>query len=472
MKRKVVESERERRLLTAMITSRPFLARASSVIDLELIDAPHFRQIAEWCLAYYGEYGEAPEHHIYDIYTGWAEDNENADLVDSIHDFLEALSERYEEEKDLNVPYLLDDLGTFLAKRRIQRLQGDLEYSLLHGDLKQAEQTIAKYRSVEVGAEASFDPLLDDEVWEEAFAEPMESLIPFGGDAGTFFNTALTRDALIAIQAPEKTGKTWWCVEFVIRALRARKRVALFEVGDLSKSQILTRIGVRLADRPMWPRQCGEIRVPRKIERDDGEDLGYYVSTQTVTKKHPISPASVRRGRRRFLRGAGLPSTKSYLRTSVHANNSINVAGISSLIDQWEVEHSFIPDVIVIDYADILAPENASERETRHKMNDTWKALRRLSQERHALVIAPTQADAGTYDMGGALQSMKNFSEDKRKLGHVTGMIALNQTPEEKDSGGMRLNWIVLRESPFNINRPLYVGTCFTLGRALCCATL
>ena len=130
-----------------------------------------------------------------------------------------------------------------------------------------------------------------------------------------------------------------------------------------------------------------------------------------------------------------------------------------------------MPDVIIIDYADILAPEpNTGQLNIRDQINSTWKALRRLSQEKHCLVIAPTQADAASYNQ--TLLDLRNFSEDKRKLSHVTGMLGLNQTKEEKGRGIMRLNWIVLREDNFQTDRCLYVGQCLTLGRAFSCCTL
>ena len=72
----------------------------------------------------------------------------------------------------------------------------------------------------------------------------------------------------------------------------------------------------------------------------------------------------------------------------------------------------------------------------------------------------------------GRVQSLHNFTEDKRKYGHVTGMLALNQTPTEKDIQGMRLNWLLLREAPFSSYRCLYVGTCFPLGKAMTCAAM
>lgn len=472
--RKKVDSQRERRVLTAMVTSKRFLAKAAEVLDLDFLDVAHFRQIAEWCVDYWKEYKDAPNRHIEDLYHKWSEDNDNKDLVESVHDFLEALAGEYDSKEEPNVPFLLDELKSFLRKKKLRKLQRDVEYAIVHGNVDEAEEQVKGYKSVEVGEDAAFDPLRDAGVWADAFAQPHETLIDFGGATGRFFNGALTRDALVGIQAPEKTGKTWWCTEFVFQGLKRRRKVAFFQVGDLSKNQILMRLGVRWGRRPMWENQTGKILVPVRCVVDEAEDAGYRIEPKAEKVTEAVSEAAVHRGRKKFMRDVGMRKDRTYLKVSVHPNSTINVAGISKILDQWLHEENFVPDIIVIDYADILAPETSLRRheQDRNVVNDTWKALRRLSQERHALVIAPTQANALAYSQEPTLQTMKNFSEDKRKLAHVTAMLALNQTPEEKEVGGMRLNWIVLREAPYNIQRPLYVGTCFALGRALCCATM
>ena len=95
--------------------------------------------------------------------------------------------------------------------------------------------------------------------------------------------------------------------------------------------------------------------------------------------------------------------------------------------------------------------------EERHRQNKIWKQLRSLSQERHCLVVTATQADAKSYESG--LLHMKNFSEDKRKYGHVTAMYGLNQDKDgrEKNIGLMRINEIVLREGDYNTSKTVTV---------------
>jgi hypothetical protein len=124
-------------------------------------------------------------------------------------------------------------------------------------------------------------------------------------------------------------------------------------------------------------------------------------------------------------------------------------------LDDWERSDGFVPDVILIDYVDIMAAE--SKTEFRHQENEKWLRLRGLSTSRHALVVTATQADAKSYTSDTL--SIANFSEDKRKFAHVTAMYGLNQDRHgrEKELGIMRLNQLVVRESEFSVNNQVRI---------------
>jgi replicative DNA helicase len=147
----------------------------------------------------------------------------------------------------------------------------------------------------------------------------------------------------------------------------------------------------------------------------------------------------------------------------VHPNNSINVRGIESLLDVWERD-GWIPDVIVIDYADLLLPPN-NKVDKRFQIDDTWKQLRGLSQSRHCLVLTATQADASSYRT--KILGKSNFSESKTKLGHTTGIVGINVTPAEKEMQVRRLNWIVLRDADYNELECLYIAGCLGICRPM-----
>lgn len=470
MKRQRIDSEVERRFVLALIVSKEFLAGAKNSFDPDLIEAPHLATIAAWCLEYFDTYGKPPRRAIEPIYFSWLEKQERPGPdAEAIRELLEDLSTRYESESDINSGYLLDELGVYLSARKLAQLRDDLDERLHRGDVDGALQDLQGFRVPSTSRSAGVDPLNEKDPWRKAFEQRAESLVVFPGDAGKFLNPAFTRESLIGIQGPEKRGKTFWCLEFVIRALQQRRRVAFFEVGDLSETQVLSRLGVRLTGTPLWPSQCGAIRFPRQIESP--ETYGGSPGVEWVTKECPnsLSERGCEKAVPRFLRRCGIPKGTPYLMMSNHPTSSINVRGIEAILDGWETERGFIPDVIVIDYADILAVES-TKPEMREAVNETWAALRRLSQERRCLVIAPTQSDAASY--GKRTQTMDNFSNDKRKLAHVTGMLGLNQGEKEKALSVMRLNWIVLRESPHSTRQCLYVGLCLALGRMMTCSRL
>jgi len=471
MKRKKVESHVEKQIIIALITCKEFLAQASLIVDPADIDVPHIHRIVTWCLEHYAKYGTAPGTDIETTFSAWEETAKDKQLkaeADAIADLLEHLSDISEDSFN-NIPYLLDQLRAYIEGKKLQKLQDDLDFALSTGHQEDAARAILGFRPVEITSGTGLDPLRDKEAWMRAFSEVSDPLIEFPGDAGTFLNHALTRDSLIGIQGPEKRGKTFWCIEFVMQALKNRRKVAFFQVGDLSEHQVLIRLGMYIARRPSLKKYCGTIRVPRRIIPPRQADEEVEVEREPREFRRRLTPAGCIRACEKFFRTNGISGKNAYLKVSIHANSSINVRGIAGMLDIWEMVEGFIPDVIVIDYADILAPEDA-RLEPRERINETWKALRRLSQERKCLVIAPTQANADSYDK--FTQSMKNFSEDKRKLAHVTGMLGLNQTPEEKEKNLMRLNWIVLRESPFNHNHCLWVGQCLPIGRAYYCSAL
>ncbi|KKM05327.1 hypothetical protein LCGC14_1755320, partial [marine sediment metagenome] len=103
--------------------------------------------------------------------------------------------------------------------------------------------------------------------------------------------------------------------------------------------------------------------------------------------------------------------------------------------------------------------------EFRHQENQKWQRLRNLSQERHSLLLTATQAKATAYMKD--LLDLSDYSEDKRKYSHVTAMYGLNQTPEEKRIGMMRINPLLVRDSDYATDRPVTILQRLQIGRPI-----
>ena len=126
------------------------------------------------------------------------------------------------------------------------------------------------------------------------------------------------------------------------------------------------------------------------------------------------------------------------------------------------------PDVVVIDYADLLAAPTGYT-ESRDQINATWKTLRAISQRFHCLVVTATQAKASSYTKGTIDRS--DYAEDKRKLAHATGIVGINQDSDEKVMQVMRLNWVVLREWEYSESTCVHVAGCLGLAQPFMLST-
>jgi len=127
----------------------------------------------------------------------------------------------------------------------------------------------------------------------------------------------------------------------------------------------------------------------------------------------------------------------------------------------WEREDDWAPDVLIIDYADILDMSMPGVHDQRDRINAVWKQLRRLSQEKHCLVVTATQSNRAGYSTYTI--DMDKISEEKRKLSHVTGIVGLNQTEAEEKQGLMRLNWVIAREGRHSSKACVACAMCLAL---------
>jgi hypothetical protein len=61
---------------------------------------------------------------------------------------------------------------------------------------------------------------------------------------------------------------------------------------------------------------------------------------------------------------------------------------------------------------------------------------------------------------------LKNYSEDKRKYGHVTHFYGINKTAKEESLGCARLSSLLLRESSVRITQQVTILQCLEIAQA------
>ena len=500
MERKKTDRRDERRILTHMVVSTQYLREIAPVFSADLLEVSFAQTVADWCTGYLEQYGEAPGQHIEDLYHSWARKTPDEDMKKLLGDFLASLSREWERAETLNVQYALDKAREYLAGQKLKHLREDIGAALTDGEVSEAEHMIEQFKGVSNPRTVGVNPFTDAAAIQGAFERRQNLLFTFPGALGQQVNEFMSRESLVGIMGREKIGKTWWLTEMVLRAVQFRRNVAYFQCGDMTLDQILIRIHVRLAGKSNRQRYTGTFPVPHldcayqqdgscrsenracqryldmniedPLARSYKSPRGYKPCVHCEDEPTRFKPAVWYRdetveevltheealtiGERwdRRMRG-------NELKLSVHPTKTLTVQEMDNILDGWEAREGFTPDVIVVDYADIMTADR--KLDPRHQENAKWEGLRRISQERHALVIAATQADAESYN-ARTLQ-LKHFTEDKRKYSHVTGLLTLNQVPEEKRLGLMRVGILLAREEDFDPMRTVTVMGCLRRGR-------
>lgn len=493
----------DRRAATAAITSTEFLSGVAPQFNAELIEGDLLKTVLSWCVDYFEKHGQAPNRGIQDIFAS-KYDTLDPDLADDIGEFLESLSREYESQgEDINAAYMLDQFTKQLRLASLRKMSERIQIAVEAGDLEEAEEVQSEFQQVSSPTIRIIDPLTDETAITHAFEHQAQPLYKMPGRLGRMINQQLTRDSLVAFLGREKIGKTWQLMEHAKRAMRAGKKVLMIQAGDMSEKQQVLRFAVSVAGRSNLAGNCGDIRVPvldcwwnqtgecdlkhrpdndAVIEDAENPDNPLYVPWDEIEAFKPCTYCKNRKPRNfqgapwwkeihveqlnakdayritsRFSKASG-----GSIRLVCQPTGTLNVKGIEGILRRLEFEEGFIPQVIIIDYADILAPEQP-RNEQRRIENDRWEAMRRLSQVWQALVLTATQADTKSYKKW--LLTMDNFSESKTKLAHCTAMFGLNQMSFEKKRNIMRINEVVVREADYDVSSWVTVLQSLKTGR-------
>jgi hypothetical protein len=494
------------RIITAAITNTEFLRRLRPIWKPELSEGDLERLVLGWCFDFLETHDEAPGQSITDVF-GAHEAKLRPEQSQDVGDFLTRLSKKWESGQidGYNVDHLLARAGERYRDTALRRLAEDIVTELDNGDLPMAEARLTEHRTIVTASSGSCDPFADDAI-AAAWGQRAESLVTYPGPLGQLLNPQLTRDSFVALLGREKISKTWRLVDLAFRAIRSGRRVLFCQLGDLSQAQQIMRFAVRMAGRSNRERYCGDILVPildcwhnqcgtcelgtapdQDILVDAGDEGGApdrwtaKVPAFDQAEDHEVCTACA--GRQQFLGSSWWKQEHVKVLTEPEARfkaarfrrafgdrlrlfcrpaGTAKVSGIDAEIERLSHEEDFVPDLVVVDYADLVAPENSREQ-FRHQQDQVWKDLRAMAGLRSCCVVTATQADAASYS--ARTVGMKNFSEDKRKLAHVTAMFGLNQMPQEQKRGIIRINPVVVREDEFESSRCVHVLQALQKGR-------
>lgn len=494
MRRREIDTTLERRILIGLIVSDVFCRKVLPVVRVEYFTLPYARRIITWVREYYEKYEKAPFRHIQDIFEVERSRIKPAE-AELIEEFLFTLSKQYEGESDLNVDYLVDQAFFYFRKRSLEILSDSIRVYLDRDEVEEAESVLRGYKEVarEVGGwENPFDPGTLLEVFETENVE----LFRFPGVLGEFVGP-LERGWLVGVMGPFKRGKSWMLQEFAVQAVVSGRRTLYISL-EMPARQVKSRLIKRIAGKgfeegdflyPVFDCKKNQYGTCTRTERASKVSLKkkrkeLYSFTEapkdykpcTYCREHKLpdyEPAlwftTMKKTKLSYQEAVRVAEsfTLMYgdkLRIKSYPAFSATVFQVMSDIENLEYAEDFVPDVIVIDYADIMRSTSRDE-DFWVKIDEIWKTLKRLAMEKHCLVVTGTQTNRGALSKKSV--SQEDTAEDIQKLGHVDLLLTLNQTPKEKEAGLMRVGILAKREGDFSTLKQVAILTNLKTGQFL-----
>lgn len=492
----------ERRIVTGLILSTEYIEKVIPLLKIKWLKTQESKRITSWCLKYFKKFKQAPKGEIQNIYLSKMESLDN-DVAGLIEDTLSSLSKEFKRKKlKFNVEYLFDETEKYLKKRQLQELIELAQEELDNDDLLEATLLASNFTPIETIKSNGVVPLGSAESIRKTYEDQFNPLFNYGNTPlGGMLNRSFCRGCFVSILAQNKLGKSFWLMDFGMKAIQAGCKVAFFQAGDMSREQQERRQGIWLTKKSDLPEYCNTLYIPTldcvynqngecNLKRESTESpfdnytvdqLRGQAQDNNVTQKELkdcVNDNPKHKPCYNCLRGLGKNAFRfkgtiwynkrkpvkpliwkdvykivnkkwkkklQRMRLVSYSTDTLTVNMIKQELNIME-KQGFIADVVLIDYIDLLAPDTDTKTMSlRDQENMKWKRMRSLSLSKNNLIITPTQADAKSFNQ--KILNKTNFSEDKRKLDHCTAMYGLNMTEQEKKKGVSRINDLVSRDT-------------------------
>lgn len=469
--------------------SKEFLFEVSSEYSKGLLANRGIERIVLMCIRFYEKYTNVPGDKLPELITNAAGLNKIPDAM--MPDIRLVLESFKNQEAPTDIEYEINEAFRYFTKQSVVLVSEEAQELCSKGQMEEAAKILSEVIPVQrkrLGGGSILDA--EDEEIDALFNDVEERLIQLPGELGKLMNNTLVRHGFVSLFGRNKVGKSHWLI-YLARMARNQKRKTIFiSTGDMTRRQCEKRILQGDAHTTYNQEYVSKQRMPcldcvknqngTCFKRDgSGDCLNEFNEIDPVIKNPDYQPCtkcddcqqavSYRKVKRDILdsetvkrlrdkwseiEGRGTLHVESF--TSGNLTCSVLSATISKICKKYGWDS---PDVVVIDYADIMADEGKDERAS---VNKRWKYLRGLADTHKCLIVTATQANSSSFDFEDL--TLRAFSEDRRKLDHVTAFFAINQRPEERQQDIWRIAALNKREHPFNEAHQAACYGCLALG--------
>ena len=446
-------------------------------------DNKYYEKVARLCISYYKKFNKVPDDTLSKYF-------DNAVTLKKIspNDAAEmsiVISSLQNESPSTDIEFEISDTYNYFKTKTLTLATDEAKSLIDEGKVDEAKELLDSFEVLQQAKVEGEDIYSYTEAdYEKIFNETSEQIVKLPYALGNLMNDVLVRNGFVTFMGRPKAGKSWWLMYMARMARNQGKRVIFISAGDMTRSQTIKRMlqgdartstSSYYLDKQYLP--CFDCLKNQKgtcfNRKGDGNLLNEWneLDEMPVIKDDIYQPCC----------DLGCPEYKDIKNQVVSyrkVNNPLLDATLAMKLQQkWHdnnnegvlhVEHAPSgtltkanrrtliqavckkygwdnPDMIVIDYANILAYEGKDERDSIHKI---WQSLRADADIFKCLVLTATHSNSSAFDFEDL--SLRSFALDRRIFDEVSGCIAINQKPDERRKGIWRLTALLKREGEFD----------------------
>jgi replicative DNA helicase len=383
-------------------------------------ESVYFRDIASVAISFIDNFGVAIKEHLPDEleHLLTSDDQRKAKLYKQI------LSDLFLSKESINREYVLSQLEKFLRQQTLKIGLISAVEELQNGNLDQAEEKITAALKSRLH---TFDPgtMLWDQAKSLSFYDKLDvPSIPMGIQVLDELHVGPREGELCIMIAPPKRGKTWWLINCGKSALLARKKV-LHITLEMAEHQIAQRYIQALFS---VTKRDATTRLPRLHKDATGTLISVdHVEVQRVALHDPTSRKYI--GRKLKSMEGRLPLVIKQFPTGM-----LTIAALNGYLEMLETTHKFIPDIILLDYADLM---KVGSDNMRADIGNLYKDLRGVAVERNLAMVSASQGNRLSASARVITDDM--VAEDWSKIATSDTVLTYNQTAKERELGLARI---------------------------------
>lgn len=400
-----------------------------AAVDTALFESQVYRNIADKAIAYFRKYKAAAGDHLPDLLEEYLQSTKRAE----VRMYSEALNDLHSTAESINRKYILDELGRFVKQQSLRQSITLAAEELQAGKADTAERILLEGLKKRITV---FEPGLTvaQAIESTDLYETTEHLIRTGVRPLDDDGLCPAPGELFTVMSTPNRGKTWWLQSIGKYAALQRKKV-LHVTLEMSEQKIARRYVQSFF---AMTRRPETFSVP--IIKTDRHKRFLGLSFRRYRKRPSLTN---KKTRNRLKNRSATHFGDKFKRVLIKQfpTNQLTTDGLYAFLEMVEQEDGFIPDLLIVDYADLMKIDSANLRIDTGRV---YKDLRGIAVEKNIAVCTASQSNRQGED--ARLLTMKHFAEDYSKAGISDNIISYNQTKEEKEMGLARLFGVKARD--------------------------